>query len=123
MRVLVVEDHARMAELIERGLRRAGYAVDVAGTGELGVGLASTNPYDAMVLDLVLPDTDGFEVVRRLRERGRWVPVVVLTARDAIDDRVKGLDAGADDYLTKPFAFPELLARLRALVRRQPPAR
>ncbi|HJP67160.1 MAG TPA: response regulator transcription factor [Actinomycetota bacterium] len=123
MRVLVIEDHARMAELIERGLRREGYAVDLAGTAEDGLGLASTNEYDAILLDLVLPDGDGFEVVGRLRDRGRWTPVLMVTARDAVDDRVRGLDAGADDYLTKPFAFPELLARLRALIRREPAPR
>jgi two-component system OmpR family response regulator len=119
MRVLVIEDHARMAELIERGLRREAYAVDVARSGERGVRLATANDYDAVVLDLVLPDLDGFEVLRRIRALGRWTPVLILTARDAVDDRVRGLDAGADDYLTKPFAFQEFLARIRALVRRE----
>ena len=120
MRVLVIEDHERMAELIRRGLQEEAYAVDVAMKGEDGLRLASTQEYDLVVLDLVLPDLDGFETLRRIRAAGQWAPVLVLTARDAVDDRVKGLDAGADDYLTKPFAFPELLARLRALVRRDP---
>jgi two-component system, OmpR family, response regulator len=119
MRVLVIEDHERMAELIRRGLQEEAYAVDVAARAEDGLRLAASNDYDVMVLDLVLPDLDGFETLRRMRARGQWTPVLVLTARDAVDDRVKGLDAGADDYLTKPFAFPELLARLRALVRRE----
>ena len=118
MRVLLIEDHARMAELIARGLRREMYAVDVARTGQAGIRLAVANDYDAVVLDLMLPDVDGFEALRRIRSKDRWEPVLMLTARDAIDDRVRGLDAGADDYLTKPFAFPELLARIRALVRR-----
>ena len=109
-----------MAELIERGLRRDSYAVDVAASGEQGLRLASNNEYDAVVLDLVLPGLDGFDVLRRLRASGTWTPVLVLTARDAVDDRVRGLDAGADDYLTKPFAFPEFLARIRALSRREP---
>jgi two-component system, OmpR family, response regulator len=118
MRVLVVEDHGRMAELIERGLHEEGYAVDVVGTGEEGVWMASENEYDAILLDVILPGADGFEACRRIRETGRWAPVLILTARDAVEDRVRGLDAGADDYLTKPFSFNELLARLRALVRR-----
>jgi two-component system OmpR family response regulator len=120
MRVLVVEDHVRMGELLREGLRRESYAVDTARTGEDGIRLASANDYDAVVLDLVLPDIDGYEILRRIRAQRRWTPVLVLTARDAVDDRVRGLDAGADDYLTKPFAFAEFLARLRAMVRREP---
>ncbi len=120
MRVLVVEDHPPMAEVLEQRLREEGFAVDLAATGEDGLWLATENDYDAIVLDLVLPDVDGFEVCRRIRDRGRWAPVLMLTARDAVRDRVSGLDAGADDYLTKPFSFSELLARLRALVRREP---
>jgi len=118
VRVLVVEDEVKMAGLLKRGLEEEGYAVDVAGDGREAVWLATENPYDAIVLDLMLPDMDGLEVCRRLRESGRWSPVLMLTARDAVPDRVSGLDAGADDYLTKPFSFAELLARLRALVRR-----
>jgi two-component system OmpR family response regulator len=120
VRLLVVEDAVRMARLLERGLREEGYAVDTAPNGEDAVWFGTENPYDAIVLDLVLPDLDGFEVCRRLRAAGQWAPVLMLTARDAVEDRVRGLDAGADDYLTKPFALPELLARLRALVRRGP---
>jgi two-component system, OmpR family, response regulator len=118
MRVLVVEDDARMAELLRRGLQEEGYAVDVAPTGAEGVWLGTENDYDAVVLDVMLPDGDGFEVCRRLRQADRWAPVMMLTARDAVPDRVAGLDAGADDYLTKPFSFQELFARVRALVRR-----
>jgi two-component system, OmpR family, response regulator len=118
MRMLVVEDDARMAELLRRGLQEEGYAVDVATTGEEGVWLGTENEYDAVVLDVMLPDGDGFEVCRRLRQADRWAPVMMLTARDAVPDRVAGLDAGADDYLTKPFSFQELFARVRALVRR-----
>ena len=118
MRVLVVEDTARMGELIRRGLQEHGYSVDLAATGEDGLWLASENPYDVVVLDVLLPDLDGFEVCRRMREGDRWSPVLMLTAKDAVTDRVAGLDAGADDYLTKPFDFVELLARIRALVRR-----
>jgi len=114
----VVEDEVKMAGLLKRGLEEEGYAVDMSGTGQDALWLASENPYDAVVLDVMLPDFDGFEVCRRLRAAGRWSPVLMLTARDAVPDRVSGLDAGADDYLTKPFSFAELLARLRALVRR-----
>jgi two-component system OmpR family response regulator len=118
MRVLVVEDTARMGELIRRGLQEHGYAVDLAATGEDGLWLASEDPYDVVVLDVMLPDIDGFEVCRRMRAADRWSPVLMLTARDGIHDRVTGLDAGADDYLIKPFDFAELLARVRALIRR-----
>ena len=118
MRVLVVEDAVKVAGVLKRGLEEEGFAVDVVAEGAEAVWLANENSYDAVVLDVMLPDTDGFEVCRRLRSDGRWVPVLMLTARDAVDDRVRGLDVGADDYLTKPFAFSELLARLRALFRR-----
>jgi two-component system, OmpR family, response regulator len=118
MRILVVEDEERMASLVKRGLEEEGYAVDLAANGEDGVWLGTENPYDAIVLDVLLPDFDGFEACRRLREAGRWAPILMLTARDAVPDRVRGLDAGADDYLTKPFSYSELLARLRALLRR-----
>jgi two-component system, OmpR family, response regulator len=118
MRVLVVEDEPKMAGLLLRGLTEAGYAVDVAGTGADAIWAATENPYDAIVLDVMLPDVDGFAVCRRIRANERWAPVLMLTARDAVGDRVNGLDNGADDYLTKPFSFSELLARLRALIRR-----
>jgi two-component system OmpR family response regulator len=120
VRLLVVEDEPKMAGLLRRGLQEEGYAADVVHEGEEAVWMATENPYDAILLDVALPDVDGFEVCRRVREAGQWAPVLMLTARDAVDDRVRGLDAGADDYLTKPFALPELLARLRALVRRGP---
>ena len=123
MRVLVIEDHRRMAALLRRGLEEEGYAVDLADTGEDGEWLAGENQYDAIVLDVMLPGIDGFDVCRRLRDDGCLAPIVMLTARDAVDDRVRGLDAGADDYLVKPFSFEELLARLRALVRRGPTKR
>jgi two-component system OmpR family response regulator len=116
--VLVVEDEAKMASLLRRALEREGYAVDVAGTGQDALWLGTENDYDAVVLDVMLPPPDGFEVCRTLRSRGRWAPVLLLTARDAVEDRVAGLDAGADDYLAKPFSFAELYARLRALTRR-----
>jgi two-component system, OmpR family, response regulator len=118
VRVLVVEDEVKMVRAIRRGLEHEGYAVDTAPDGDEGLYLATENPYDAVVLDVMLPGVDGLEVCRRLRARGRWAPVLLLTARDAVADRIGGLDAGADDYLVKPFAFGELLARLRALVRR-----
>jgi two-component system, OmpR family, response regulator len=120
MRVLVVEDDLKMASLLRRGMLEEGLAADVARTGDDALWMAEATEYDAIVLDVMLPGTDGFEVCRRLRESGRWSPVLMLTARDAVEDRVAGLDAGADDYLTKPFSFAELLARLRALARRAP---
>jgi len=120
VRLLVVEDEPKMADVIRRALTRAGYAVDVAVDGEEALWAAEENNYDALVLDAVIPAPDGFEVCRRLRTSENGVPVLLLTARDAVADRVAGLDAGADDYLTKPFAFEELLARVRALVRRGP---
>ena len=118
MRVLIVEDEIRMASLIRRGLANEGLAADVAGRGTDALWMADAHAYDVVVLDVMLPDLDGFEVCRRLRAAGIWAPVLMLTARDSVDDRVAGLDSGADDYLVKPFAFAELLARLRALARR-----
>jgi two-component system, OmpR family, response regulator len=118
MRVLVVEDDVKMAGLIRRGLVEEGYAADVASSGEDALWMANAHPYDAVVLDVMLPRLSGFETCRRLRNDGVWAPVLMLTARDAVEDRVAGLDAGADDYLSKPFSFAELLARLRALARR-----
>lgn len=118
MRVLVVEDEPKMARLLERGLAEEGHAVDVTGRGEDALWMARAVSYDAIVLDLMLPGLDGFTVCRELRAQEVWTPVLLLTARDAVDDRVFGLDAGADDYLVKPFDFAELLARLRALKRR-----
>jgi two-component system, OmpR family, response regulator len=120
MRILVVEDEVKLAGLLRRGLREEGLGADVARTGDDAIWMARATEYDAIVLDVMLPGADGFEVCRRLREAGMWSPVLMLTARDAVEDRVAGLDAGADDYLTKPFSFAELLARLRALVRRPP---
>ena len=118
MRILVVEDEAKMGALIRRGLVGEGFAVDVVARGEEALWRAEATEYDAIVLDVMLPDVDGFEVCSRLRAAGVWAPVMMLTARDSVRDRVAGLDRGADDYLTKPFSFAELLARLRALTRR-----
>jgi two-component system, OmpR family, response regulator len=123
VRVLVVEDEKKLGDLLGRGLREEGYAADVADRGEAALWMARAVEYDAIVLDLMLPGVDGFDVCRRLRRDGVWTPVLMLTARDAIEDRVSGLDTGADDYLTKPFSFDELLARLRALTRRAPAER
>jgi two-component system OmpR family response regulator len=120
MRLLVVEDDPKMADLLRRALVRDGYAVDVVSNGTDALWSASENAYDAIVLDAMIPGPDGFEVSRRLRVDENWVPVLMLTARDAVSDRVFGLDAGADDYLTKPFALEELLARVRAVSRRGP---
>ena len=120
MRVLIVEDEPKMARLIHRGLEREGMAADVAGNGEDALWRAQATEYDAIVLDVMLPAMDGFEVCGRLREAGVWSPILMLTARDGVRDRVAGLDRGADDYLTKPFSYAELLARLRALFRRGP---
>ena len=118
VRVLVVEDDVKMAGLLRRGLVEEGHAADIAASGDDARWMAAAVAYDAIVLDVMLPGDDGFEVCRSLRERGVWSPVLMLTARDAVEDRIAGLDAGADDYLSKPFSFAELLARLRALVRR-----
>jgi two-component system OmpR family response regulator len=123
MRALVVEDEAKMAALIRRGLVEEGYAADIASTGEEALWMARATPYDAIVLDVMLPGRDGLSVCRELREAGVWSPILMLTARDGVEDRVAGLDGGADDYLTKPFSFAELLARLRALARRGVPER
>ena len=120
MRVLVVDDEPKLSALVARALREDGHAADVAANGNDALWMAEAAPYDAIVLDVMLPGVDGFEVLRRLRARQVWTPVLMLTARDAIVDRVDGLDAGADDYLTKPFSFDELLARLRAIARRGP---
>ncbi len=118
VRVLVVEDETKMAALVRRALEREGYAVDVASTGQDGLWMATEHQYDAIVLDVMIPPPNGFEVCRELRARGRWAPILLLTARDGVSDRVAGLDAGADGYLAKPFSFAELYARLRALTRR-----
>jgi two-component system OmpR family response regulator len=123
MRVLVVEDSVKTASLIKRGLEEEGYAVDVAVSGSEALSMSTNYPTDAIVLDVMLPDEDGFEVCRKIREAGTWSPILMLTALDGVHDRVRGLDVGADDYLTKPFAFTELTARLRALLRRGPEQR
>jgi two-component system, OmpR family, response regulator len=118
MKVLLVEDEVKIAALIRRGLSEQGVAVDIAGSGEEALAMAGGSTYDAIVLDVILPGIDGFETCHKMRIGGVWSPVLMLTARGALEDRVAGLDGGADDYLTKPFSFAELLARLRALVRR-----
>ena len=118
MRILLVEDEPRMANVIAKGLREQAYAVDIAEDGDVALYQASINDYDLIVLDVLLPHRDGFEVCRELRARGDATPVLMLTARAAVDDRITGFDAGADDYLTKPFSFRELVARVRALLRR-----
>ena len=121
MRILVVEDEKRIADFLARGLESAGYAVDVASTGEAAVDLVHVTEYDLIVLDLGLPDIDGLSVLQKVRNRKVTTPVLILSARDTVDDRVKGLEGGADDYLVKPFAFVELLARVRVLLRRGQP--
>jgi two-component system OmpR family response regulator len=123
MRVLVVEDDAKLGPLLRRGLSDRGSAADLTSTGEDALWMAQAHRYDAIVLDLMLPGLDGFETCLRLRDSGVWTPVLMLTARDAVEDRIRGLDAGADDYLTKPFSIAELRARLRAIVRRGPSER
>ena len=123
MRVLVVEDELRMAALIRRGLTKEGLSADVASTGEDALWMARATDYDAIVLDVMLPGIDGFETCRRLRGDAVWAPVLMLTARDSVEDRVAGLDTGADDYLVKPFAFSELVARVRSILRRGPQRR
>jgi len=123
VRVLVVEDEEKLAALLARGLREEGHTADVAGRGEDALWMARAVDYDAIVLDVMLPGVDGLATCRALRDGGVWSPVLILTARDAVENRVEGLDAGADDYLTKPFSFAELLARLRALARRVPSER
>ena len=120
MRILLVEDEPRMAQVVAKGLREHAYAVDVAGDGDAALYQSAINDYDLILLDVLLPNRDGFEVCRELRARGDATPVLMLTARATVDDRIDGLDAGADDYLSKPFSFRELLARMRALLRRHP---
>ncbi|HEX3826249.1 MAG TPA: response regulator transcription factor [Sporichthyaceae bacterium] len=123
MRLLLVEDDPGMAEMLSASLRHQGYAVDSARTGDDALWKVRENPYDVIVLDAMIPPPDGFEVCKQIRDEGRWAPVLMLTARDAVADRIRGLDVGADDYLTKPFALDELHARLRAVTRREPAER
>ncbi len=118
MRILIIEDEAKTASYLAKGMREASYVVDVASDGEEGLYLAEMNPYDLIVCDVMLPRRDGWDVVASLRRSGKSIPIILLTARDAVEDRVKGLELGADDYLIKPFAFSELLARVRSLLRR-----
>lgn len=119
MRLLVVEDEKKVASFIKKGLEEEHYAVDIAEDGEMGLYMAETNDYDLIVLDLMIPKIDGWELLRRIRANRNNVPILILTARDSVEDRVRGLNGGCDDYLTKPFAFAELLARIRALLRRE----
>jgi heavy metal response regulator len=119
MRILVVEDEVKIAQFIKRGLKEEGYAVDVAEDGEAGHFMLSSNEYDAIILDLMLPKIDGLALCRTLRKEGNQTPIIMLTAKDTVKDKVKGLDSGADDYLPKPFAFEELLARVRVLLRKK----
>jgi two-component system copper resistance phosphate regulon response regulator CusR len=121
MRILVADDEAKAAGLLVQGLKAEGYAVDLAADGDEAIWLAETNPYDALVLDVMMPAKDGFTVVRHLRKKNILTPVIFVTARGEVEDRVRGLDAGGDDYLAKPFSLTELLARLRAMLRRQRP--
>lgn len=123
MRILIIEDEKKVAGFIERGLKEERYTVDVAYTGERGLFLAEINPYDLLILDIMLPDKDGLTLCRELRQKKIDLPVLMLTARDTVADKVRGLNAGADDYLAKPFAFEEFLARVRALLRRKTPAK
>jgi len=119
MRILIIEDEVKIAQFIKRGLKEEGYAVDVANDGEEGHFMLSSNEYDAIILDLMLPKIDGLTLCRTLRKEGNQTPIIMLTAKDTVKDKVKGLDSGADDYLPKPFAFEELLARLRVLLRKK----
>ena len=118
MRILVIEDDIKIAEFIQKGLKSSGFAVDCTNDGEAGQGMALSGVYDVLVVDIMLPKRDGISLIRHIREQKNNTPVIILSARDRVDDRVKGLEAGADDYLTKPFAFSELLARIQALIRR-----
>ncbi|WP_299976787.1 response regulator transcription factor [Desulfobacula sp.] len=118
MRILVIEDDLKIAEFIQKGLKSSGFAVDHAATGNQGFEMAFEEPYDTMVVDIMLPELDGISLIKKIREKKNNTPIIILSARDRVDDRVNGLQAGADDYLTKPFAFSELLARIQALIRR-----
>ncbi|MFH2058625.1 MAG: response regulator transcription factor [Pseudomonadota bacterium] len=118
MRILVIEDDLKIAEFIQKGLKAEGFAVDHAGTGTIGLDMALAGPYDTLVVDIMLPELDGISVIQKIRKNNNNTPVIILSARNRVDDRVDGLQAGADDYLTKPFAFSELLARVQALIRR-----
>lgn len=118
MRILVIEDDIKISEFIQKGLKSSGFAVDQAMTGKTGFEMALDNPYDAMIVDIMLPEMDGISLIKSIRRENNNTPIIILSARDRVDDRVNGLHAGADDYLTKPFAFSELLARVQALIRR-----